>query len=63
MIKKKKVGRPVSLHGQRNHRLVVRLSTDEWDKLTSMSCIDNKSKSDIIREALRMAYNLAVYRE
>ena len=63
MIKKKKVGRPVSLNGQRNHRLVVRLSTDEWEKLNFMSCIDNKSKSDIIREALRIAYNLAVYRE
>lgn len=54
---KKKRGRPKQ-EGSRKRQYRLLMTDEEFDELTKLSKITNKSKSDYVRESLRMMKNL-----
>ena len=53
-------GRPIKDEAK-NKQYRIRLSDEELDKLNYLSFETNKSKADVIRDALKMYYNLKIY--
>lgn len=54
---KKKRGRPKE-EGARRRQYRLLMTDEEFDELTKLSKLTNKSKSDYVRESLRMMKNL-----
>ena len=52
--------RPIK-DGAKNNQYRIRLSDEELDKLNYLSFETDKSKADVIRDALKMYYNLKIY--
>lgn len=57
---KKKRGRPVKEQG-REEQFHMRMTTKEKDMLSEISIETGQSKTDIMREALKMYYNRYLY--
>ena len=53
-------GRPIK-DGAKNNQYRIRLSDEELDKLNYLSFETDKSKADVIRDALKMYYNVKIY--
>lgn len=55
-------GRPYKDGGKKN-QYRIRLSNEELNRLNYLSFETDKSKADVIRDALKMYYNLKIYGE
>ena len=56
-------GRPISEGGAKKNKILIKLNDEEEEQLDYISFKEEKSKSDVIRKALRIYYNLEKSKE